>query len=275
MTIGRLTRARALTGAWLVFLGLHALPARAADAPSLPADARLAPVRAPLEKLLARASSDGLPADLIAGKVREGLAKGVAPPAIQAAAERLAASLGNASRFLRAHRAPGASTSSPSPSSPSPSSSSSSSPSLIQAVADAELAGVEADSLVPLVTSSESDAVVARAVAVVTDLSMRGYPSGRSGVVVKEIADRDARALGRVVAGVEAIRVEQTVSRADALEALGRNMATGGASLDTAVARALETGDRAGNAGNSPGKSAEAPGHTGNTGASRAKKPKK
>jgi hypothetical protein len=107
----------------------------------------------------------------------------------------------------------------------------------------------------------------------VTDLTMRGYPNRRSSAVVKEIADRDAASLGRVVAGVETIRSEQTVSRADALEALGRNLQIGSASLDAAVARTLETGDRAGNAGASaPGKSGDAPGHTG---VSKVKKPKK
>jgi hypothetical protein len=261
MTTGRRIRWRALVGAWVLLLAWPVAAARAADAPALPADARLDTVRAPLEKLMSRAAQDGLPAEMIAGKVREGLAKGVAPDAIRAAAERLATSLGNASRFVRAHRAAGAP--------PAPAS-------LIQVVAEADLAGVELDSLLPLVASGDGDVVVGRAVAVVTDLAMRGYPSRRSGAVVREIADRDARSLGRVVAGVEAIRVEQTVSRADALEALGRNLATGGTSLDAAVARALESGDRAGNAsGSSPGKSAEAPGHTGNTGVSKVKKPKK
>ncbi len=268
MTSRCLSVARAIAGAGVVFM-VAVAPARAAEVPALPADARLEPVRAPLEKTLARAAGDGLPAELIAGKVREGLAKGVAPEAIRAAAERLATSLASAATFLRAHRA--------APAAGPAVAASPLAPSLIQTVAEAEMAGVDLDSLLPLVSSKDGDAMVGRAVAVVTDLTMRGYPSRRSGVVVKEIADRDARALGRVVAGVEAIRVEQTVSRADALEALGRNMVTGGSSLDVAVARALEGGDRAGNAaeGTSPGKSADAPGHTGNTGAGKSKKPKK
>jgi len=117
---------------------------------------------------------------------------------------------------------------------------------------------------------------VARAVEVVTDLTMRGYPARPSASLVREIAERDAASLGRVVAGLEAIRTEQTVSRADALEALGRNFRSHGASLDTAVSRSLESGDRAGGAGaDSPGKSAEAPGHTGLTGSGKPKKPKK
>jgi hypothetical protein len=103
---------------------------------------------------------------------------------------------------------------------------------------------------------------------------VRGYPSRPSASLVRDIADRDTAALGRVVAGLESIRTEQTVSRADALEALGRNFRSHGASLDTALARSLESGDRAGGA-DSPGKSADAPGHTGLTGSGKPKKPKK
>jgi hypothetical protein len=267
MTARRHTWARALAGAtWLLLAAPRLASAQAAGAPALPADPRLTSVRAPLEEILARAAKDGLPADLIASKVREGLAKGVAPEAIRGAAERLAGSLDGAARFLRTQRGPQAATAG----------AAAPSPLLIRAVAEANLAGVEAEGLLPLVASKDSDAVVARAIEVVTDLTMRGYPSRRSGVVVRDIADRDARSLGRVVAGVESIRAEQTVSRADALEVLGRNFRTGAPSLDTAVARALEGGDRTGNAsGISPGKSGEAPGHTGNTGAAKIKKPKR
>ena len=267
MNIGPTLRAAAILG--VTFLTINGLgaPAAAAGAVALPPDPRLAPVRAALERVIERAASDGLPAELIAGKVREGLAKGVPPQAIQGAAERLANSLEVAARFLRSHRsvatAPGAAAGAPSST-------------LVRVVAEAQQAGVEIEGLRPLVASRESDAVVGRAVEVVTDLTMRGYPSRRAGDVVKEIVDRDAGSLGRVVAGVEAIRSEQTVSRADALEALGRNLETGTPSLDAAVARSLESGDRAGNAsGSSPGKSGDAPGHTGNTGAAKIKKPKK
>ena len=225
---------------------------------AMPADPRLDPVREALERLVDRAVKDGLPAEMIVSKAREGLAKGVPPEAIRSAAERLAESLGAAAQMLRVHR----------PASPSPS--------LIRLVAEARMAGVRPDEIAPLVTSPESDAMVARAIEVVTDLAMRGYPSRRSVLVVKEVADRDALALGRVVAGLESIRLEQTVSRADALETLGRNLQSSGASLDWAVARALEAGDRAGGgSASSPGRSADAPGHQGTSGAAKSKKPKK
>ncbi len=240
------------------------LAATAAAEPALPADPRLGPVRADLERTLSRVSHEGLPADMVVSKVREGLAKGVAPEVIRDVAQRLAQNLSASAALLRAHRA-----ASPSPS-PSPSLA------LVRVVTEARMAGVEPEAIAPLAASHEGDAVVARAIEVVTDLTVRGYPSRPSASLVQEIADRDAPSLGRVVAGLEAIRTEQTVSRADALEALGRNMRSRGASLDSALSRALESGDRAGGAGaSSPGKSADAPGHTGLTGAAKAKKPKK
>jgi hypothetical protein len=237
---------------------LWAARAAAADPGSLPADPRLAPVRADLEKTVATAARDGLPAEMILSKVREGLAKGVAPEVIRDVAGRLAQNLGASATLLRAQRA------------------GTPSPSLVRVVAEARMAGVEAESIAPLAASHEPDAVVARAVEVVTDLTVRGYPSRPSASLVRDIAERDAAALGRVVVGLESIRTEQTVSRADALEALGRNFRSRGASLDSALARSLESGDRAGGAGaDSPGKSAEAPGHTGLTGSGKPKKPKK
>lgn len=269
MNVGRLTRTGAVVAASLVGLvaSVGGGIAHATDAPAVPADVRLAPVRPALESIVARAASEGLPADLIVGKVREGLAKGVPPEAIRAAAERLAGNLEVAARFIKTTR--------PAPVSAATAASSSSG--LIRVIADAQMAGVEPAAMAPLVVSNASDLVVARAIEVVIDLTMRGYPSRRAGAVLREITDRDAAALGRVVAGVEAIRAEQTVSRADALEVLGRTLQTSGtSSLDAAVARALEGGDRAGNgSGSAPGKSGDAPGHTGSTGASKVKKPKK
>ncbi len=241
-----------------LFVFLSAATAAAADPGPLPADPRLAPVRVDLEKTVASATRDGLPAEMIVSKVREGLAKGVAPEVIRDVAARLAQNLAASATMLRAQRA------------------GSPSPSLVRVVAEARLAGVEPEALAPIAAAHGPDAVVARAVEVVTDLTVRGYPGRPSASLVREIADRDAASLGRVVAGLESIRTEQTVSRADALEALGRNFRSHGASLDSAVARSLESGDRAGGAGaDSPGKSAEAPGHTGLTGSGKPKKPKK
>ena len=259
MTLRRSSRKGHRRDMGIVIFSLLLAATTAAAEPALPADPRLGPVRADLERTVSKVSHEGLPADMVVSKVREGLAKGVAPEVIRDVAQRLAVNLSASAALLRAHRA-----------------SQSPSPALVRVVAEARMAGVEPDSIAPLAASHEGDAVVARAIEVVTDLTVRGYPSRRSASLVQEVADRDAASLGRVVAGLETIRTEQTVSRADALEALGRNMRSRGASLDSALARALESGDRAGGAGaSSPGKSADAPGHTGLTGSNKPKKPKK
>ena len=44
------------------------------------------------------------------------------------------------------------------------------------------MAGVEPEAIAPLAASRESDAVVARSVEVVTDLTVRGYPEPPVGV---------------------------------------------------------------------------------------------
>ena len=78
-----------------------------AQAVVLPDDPRLGPVRPQLEELVSRVTRAGLPADLVVSKVREGLAKGVAPERIEAAAARLTDSLQAAGKFV-AERRPGA-----------------------------------------------------------------------------------------------------------------------------------------------------------------------
>jgi hypothetical protein len=46
--------------------------------------------------------------------------------------------------------------------------------------------------------------------------------------------------MSRVVAGLEAIRNAQAVSRTDALEALGRNLVASGGAFETALGRTLK-----------------------------------
>jgi hypothetical protein len=210
------------------------LGSNVARAASLPENERLDPVRPALEKIVDDAARDGLPADLIVGKVREGLAKGASPEAIRAAAARLARTLGDADQFLRAHRKR------------------SSSAALVRALAEARTSGVDLAATSTLVESGAQDAAVVRAVEVLTDLALRGYPTGRAALVVNQVLERDPGAVGRVVAGLEAVRVGQTVSRADALEAIGRNLQSGGGSFEAALNRSLEGGDDHG-AGNGNG----------------------
>jgi hypothetical protein len=233
--------------------------ARAAPTPALPADQRLAGVRPALQRTLDQARSDGLPAELIVSKVREGLAKGAPPEAIRLAATRLEENLRGAQTFLKAQR----------PTAPSPA--------LIRVVAEGRGAGVEPEATAPIVASKAPDAVLVPAVEALTDLALRGYPARRAGLLIKEVADREPSALARVVAGVEEIRNEQTVSRAEALDLLAHNVVSAGTSFDAALTRALEPGDRAGSSVSSdgPGKSSQAPGHLNGAGAGKGKKPAK
>jgi hypothetical protein len=144
-------------------------PARAT---TLPGSARLDPVRPALEQTVGRAASDGLPSDLIVSKVREGLAKGIAPEAIRATAERLASDLAEAARFLRAHRH------------------GSFSPALVRALAEARAAAIDLESLAPLCESEVPNAALIRAVEVLTDLALRGAPGARAASVVKAAVER-------------------------------------------------------------------------------------
>ena len=188
---------------------------------TLPVNERLDPVRSALERTVDEAAREGLPSELIVSKVREGLAKGVSPEGIRVAAERLARSLADADRFLRARHHRGGS------------------PALVRVLAEARTAGVDLEVVAPIIESEMHDAALVHAVEVVTDLALRGYPSQRAAALVREVAAHDAPAMGRMVAGLEAIRSGQAVSRTDALEALGRNLSASG-SFEAALSRSLK-----------------------------------
>ena len=145
-------------------------------------------------------------------------------------------------------------------------------------MAEAQAAGVELQAVGPLAASAAGDAVLARAIDVLADLSRRGYSGGAPSRAVEDMTGRDPAALGRVVAGVEQYPQPAHRQPGQALEALARNLTAGGrgASFDSAMTRALEDGDCAGNASpGAPGKSGQAPGHENSSGASKAKGPKK
>jgi hypothetical protein len=239
-----------MTGSVMVLL---LAMASAEAAPGLPADARLDPVRAHLQEVIQRADADGLPSEMIVSKVREGLAKGVDPARIDAAAMRLADSLVAARQYVAAHR-PGR------PAVP-----------LVRAVAEARLAGVTMSAVDPLLKSERPEQP--RAVEVVTDLSLRGYPSERAALVVQSVLAHDARALDRVPGTLETIRLDYALSHTEAVDALARGLASAD-SLQTAYSRTVEDERRRGHgrganakgAGedegdeSSPGKSGLAPG---------------
>jgi hypothetical protein len=219
------------------------------DAAGLPVDARLDPVRGKLEQLIERAEVAGLPSEMIISKVREGLAKGVDPTRIEAAAARLTDNLQAAQQFVVARR-PGRPTTS-----------------LVRAVAEARAAGVAMVAIERVVKTPQPEQQ--RAVEVITDLSLRGYPSERAGVVVENVLARDARSLDRVPSTLETIRLDYALSHGEAVDALARGLASS-ESLQTAYNRTVEDERKAGHGkgaskgkdeeGESPGKSGLAPG---------------
>jgi hypothetical protein len=216
-------------------------------APTLPVDGRLEPARARLSELVRQAAADGLPADLIVIKVQEGLAKGIDPARIEAAATKLTENLTAAQRYV-AERRPGQPPTR-----------------LVRAVAEARQAGVPLAIVDPLVRSGRADAP--RAVEVLTDLSLRGYPADRAAPLVQNVAVRDAAALERVSGTLETIRQDYTLSHGEAVDALARGLASSD-SLQKAYSRTAEDERRRGRGkgagkgadGESPGKSGLTPG---------------
>ena len=208
----------------------------------------MAPVRAELQRRIDSSAAAGLPADALVSKTREGLAKGVDAQRIASAVTRLADDLEAAQRFVAARRpvAPG----------------------LVRAVAEARMAGIDLATLPSLVAADRLPQPAQRAVEVLTDLSLRGYPVQRALVVVERIEVREPGALDRVPALLDTIRRDQALSPAEAADALARGLAAAD-SLQGAYRRAVEDERRKENGKGSastgtvvdgPGNSENAPG---------------
>jgi len=233
----------------VLLLTLSGTALAASGAVSLPDDARLAPVRSELQRRVDSAAAAGLPADALVSKTREGLAKGVDPQRIASAVTRLADDLEVAQRFVAARR-PGAAA-----------------PGLVRALAEARMAGLDLATLPSLVAADRPPQPAQRAVEVLTDLSLRGYPVQRALVVVERIEVREPAALDRVPALLDTIRRDQALSPAEAVDALARGLAVAD-SLQGAYRRAVEDERRKDNGKGSssagtvdgPGNSENAPG---------------
>jgi hypothetical protein len=221
----------------------------ATAAPALPADPRLAPVRARVDQLVTHAEQAGLPAEIIVSKVREGLAKGVDPQRIAVAAERLVDNLTEARAFVAERRGQGAAA-----------------PELVRAVAEARMAGIAAGANDAIVREARSSGDGARAVEVLTDLSLRGYPVDRATQMVRDVLKGDAAAVPRLPATLETIRQEQALTQVESMDALTRGMAKGGGSLKAAAAQAASAGHRPEGVGRGNGKAGEGGVGPGNAG---------
>ena len=119
-------------------------------------DARLGTSAAALQKLVDRATQEGLPSDLVLNKVREGLAKLVPPPRITVVASALVEALEKARSEAQPFYAQGLPP-----------------PGLLKALVEAHAANVSvADAAVVMRAGGRE-----RAIQVLTDLVQRGYPS--------------------------------------------------------------------------------------------------
>ena len=232
----------------LVMVTVLAL-ATSAEGAGLPGDVRLDPVRTHLQQVVDQAEGSGLPSEMILSKVREGLAKGVDPARIEAAVVRLTENLAAAQQYVTARR----------PGRPPAA--------LVRAVAEARMANVPMNAVDRLVRVQKPE--LQRAVEVVTDLSLRGYPGERAEVVVENVLNRDARSLDRVPGTLEMIRQDYALSHTEAVDALARGLASAD-SLQTAYNRTVEDERKRGHGksaakgeqeeGEGPGKSGLAPG---------------
>lgn len=177
----------------------------------LPDDARLSPVRAALDRVIAGAAHNGLPEGLLTDKVREGLAKHVPPARILGVVRNLASGLAQARDQVRPYLKGARPT-----------------PELLKAIVGAHALGLQPRTLDPVLAAAAPKGVepTARAVEVLTDLVERGYPAAAAVRTVSVVAGRDSRALGRLTALAEAL-TSDGASRGEALDALAQAGATG------------------------------------------------
>jgi len=185
---------------WLILPVLAVSSVAWADSPALD-DARLGANAAALHQILDGAAHAGLPADLLADKAREGLAKGVPPARIVAVVGGLADALGRARTEALAVT-------------PSPS------PSLLRAIVEAHGAGAAAGDVGLVLHAGGRE----RSVQVLTDLAQRGYPVGDAARIV---AAAGARSLDHLVGEAERLRNIDGATPAEALDAMARANAQG------------------------------------------------
>jgi hypothetical protein len=167
-------------------------------------DARLGAAAPQVHAIVDGAARAGLPADVVADKVREGLAKGVPPARIVAVAGALADALGRAR--TEAQPLVGAT-----------------SPSLLKAIVEAHAAGAAAADVAVILRAGGRE----RAVQVLTDLAQRGYPVAAAARTVAAVGARNGAALDRIVGEAERLRAVDGAVPADALDALARANAQG------------------------------------------------
>jgi hypothetical protein len=203
--------------------------AAATEAGALPEEARLGAEAAPLRTLVDRAAEGGLPSELLVSKIREGLAKNVDPSQIRAATERLLEALDRARGFIGERR-------------PGPPARD-----LLQAVAQAQLAGCGFAELDRLLSTASAPGPTARAIDVLVDLMLRGYPSAPASRMVRVVLVQEPEVLGRLPAILERLRQDQALSQRDVVAMLARTR--GGVAGWSAELQRQQASERSGGPG--------------------------
>jgi hypothetical protein len=141
---------------------------------------------------------------------------------------------------------------------------------LVRAVAEARLAGVPREVLDRLMRGGPSGTAVQRAVEVMTDLSLLGYPPEPAAGLVRTLLAQDPDGLERLPGCLEALRRDYGLGRGETAEALNRGLASSdslGKAFDRTVEDQRRRGQRRhdgaadrGDGSEGPGKSGWAPG---------------
>jgi hypothetical protein len=184
----------------VILLSLAAAAAALALPPRLSAEEQAA-----VQAAIDRANAAELPGELLADKVKEGLAKGVPGPRIVGVVGAMARSLDEARAILAPHTKSKAAP-------------------LYRAVLGARSAGVPADALTRLGRAlGDRPAALTAAVEGTTDLVQRGYPQEGAVRAVLAVGQREAQSLGRLVGELESLRARYGASRTEALDAVERS----------------------------------------------------
>jgi hypothetical protein len=181
--------------------------ATGAPADGLPQDARLETVRAHLQEIFLSAQATTSRSDLIVSKVREGLAKKVSPASIEAGAVRLLDGLRVARQVLDERREQAA-------------------PGLLRPLAEAAAAGVPVEALESLISGAPEPGAQ-RALEVLTDLSLHGYPARAASILVRTVLSQEPQSLERLPRSLERLQGDYALSPAEAMDALARGLASG------------------------------------------------
>jgi hypothetical protein len=171
----------------------------------LPEDTRLETVRAHLQEIFLRAQATAPGSDLIVTKVREGLAKNASPASIEAGAVRLLDGLRIARQVVEGEQA---------------------APSLLPPLAEAAAAGVPAEVLESLI-SGAAEPGARRALEVLTELSLRGYPARPASTLVRTVLSHEPQSLDRLSPSLERLQGDYALSPGEAIDALARGLASG------------------------------------------------